>query len=230
LPSADHILIEFGMASEMIRQGIAPVPLKKDEINFNFVIYSLLSPLKPVFDSVRFLTANEITEIERPFLRPRRGSGSGDRKIWSGYTDDSERRNILRILDSSLAEYRSFVYGNRLKFSNSPYLDSTTAVINVYERSKEPASFDWPVLDRFFIKGAAGPLPKLMTAIGYRTSPRIECEYEREKLTISVDGQKYSVSFHSTSLASFLFQPTPVMNVVYKMLCEDLEEHYGIRI
>jgi hypothetical protein len=225
VPPTDHVVIDFDMVSQMIQQGTVPPQLRKGETNSYFFLYSLLTPLKPIFDSVRFLIANDITQIERPFSKPIRPVGPASRWIWSGYTEESERQNIFKILNSSLAEYSAFVCGNRFKFLNSPYLDSTTAVVYVYERSKEPNSPSWPVLDEYFIENVAGRLPKLTIAIGYCTSPRVE--HERFPV-ISVEGQKYSASSHSTTVASFLFHRTPVMNLVYSMLRGDLERHYEI--
>ncbi len=228
LPHREHVVMDFDMVSEMIRQGTVPAQIKEDQVNFPFIMYSLLTPLKPVFESVRFLIANGITQVERPFLKPIRQLGPGTRWIWSGYTEDSERGNILKTLNSSVTEYSAFVSGNRLKFLNSPYLNPSTAVVYVYEPSKRSGGSDpgsWPTLNEYFIENPVGQLPKLSVAIGYGTSPKIESE---RPPIITIDGRKYSFSNHSSLSAGFLFQRTPIKNLIYRFLSEDLQRHYEI--
>lgn len=212
----------------LVKSKIEPIAPSQASVYFSFV--SRYFPVRAAFDSLRYLLANGITEIDRPFGRRDRELSPGGNWVWSGYSPENEIGSTTHILERSLEEYSAFVSGNRFHFPNSPYLDSDTAVILEYE-PVETTSLKGPrkgpVLKEHHINNPHHALPKLSVFVRDEKHPRIDTS---KFPNIEVDGKVYSAHSSSASIASFLFGRMPVLNLISRMLSGDLSRHYGMTV
>jgi hypothetical protein len=148
--------------------------------------------------------------------------------IWSGYSPENEVSSITRVLGSSLEEYKTFVEGNRLRFPNSPYLDTKTSIIFEYAPANLDPISKSPGLNEYHVVNHN--LPKLNVIIRDSKSNRLDASRMHEGFSILLDGVTYPLVQASQSSAGFLFNRTPILNLVYRMLYSDLNKHYGIQI
>jgi hypothetical protein len=197
-------------------------PHTRSHTPFQFIIASERFPVKLAFQSLEYLLANQIKEIERPFARRNRDLIQGANWIWSGYTPESEIRSVKRILECSIEEYSAFVQGNHLRFPSSGYLDSDTSIIYEYEPAGS-RKHEGPGIKEHHINNTRKTLPKLIVKTG-EESPLIDTS---RFPVISIDGTDYSSCSSSSGEASDFFQDTPVLNQIYRMLASDLNLHYG---
>jgi len=201
---------------------IEPIAPSQATVYFSFV--SRHFPVRAAFDSLRYLLANKITEIDRPFGRRDLVLSPGRNWIWSGYSPKNETNSVTRILKHSLDEYSAFVSGNRFHFPNSPYFDSDTAIVFEYE-PVGTTSFDGPGLREHHIDNTPHTLPKLSVFV---RDQKHHCVDTSKFPNIEVDGKVYNAYSSSSSIASFFFQRTPVLNLIYRMLSSDLSRHYNM--
>lgn len=219
-----HLLLDLDEASRYLeRNDVKPVALSDTYVHF--YIRSKRFSVRSAFESLRYLSANEITTIDRPFAARRTMPLSpGANWIWSGYSRDDEVRSVMHILKSSIDEYSTFVRGNRLQFPNSPYLDSDTSIVFEYERVGS-TTFDGPGLREHHIHDPQRTLPKLSVFVKTDEERRIDTNGFP---IILINGDQYNCSSSSLGHAGFLFQPTPVLNLIYRMLTHDLSAHYNM--
>lgn len=216
------VALDFDMLSQIVmRDAVKPVP--HAERRGGFVLFSQSVSLKAVSESIRYLAANEVVTIRRPFRSRSQPPTPTDCYIWSGFTKEDEQYNIMKILRSSVEEYSRFVKGNKLRFPESVYLDNGTSIIFVYSRSRETGWRRRPALHQYVVPGALGRLPKVVAFFGDGDAPQVE---RRESPIIRIDGGEYPFNSESVSSADFLFRRTPVLNMIYRLLCDDLEQHY----
>ena len=213
--------IDLDNLQDSLRMG-SKIPHTQDHRAFQFVLASKRFPVKLAFKSLDYLLANHINRIERPFARRDRGFSQGANWIWSGYTPESEIRSVKRILECSIEEYSAFVQGNHLRFPSSRYLDSDTAIFYEYEPVGS-RKHEGPGINEYHIDNAHKTLPKL-TVKSDKESPHIDTS---RFPAISIDGTDYTSYSSSLGMASYLFQDTPVLNHIYRMLVRDLNLHYG---
>ena len=256
-PNLDHYLVQdlaYALNQYLIRMGAAIVskitprsgagfiidldwfsnylathkiePIAPSQATAHFSFISRYFPIRATFDSLRYLLANKITEIDRPFGRRDLALSSGGNKIWSGYSPENETSSVTHVLKHSLGEYSAFVSGNRFYFPNSPYLDSDTAIVFEYE-PVGTTSFDGPGLRELHIDNADHTLPKL--SIFMRDQKRHHVDSSKFP-NIEVDGKVYNAYSSSSSFASFFFHRTPVLNLIYRMLSNDLSRHYNMTV
>jgi len=193
---------------------------------FNFAISSENFPIRAAFDSLKYLVANEITEIDRIFGRRDLPFGPGKNWIWSGYSSQNEINSVIRVLEHSIEEYTAFVDGNHLKLPSSPYLDPNTAIIYEYE-PVGTTTFEGPGLREHLIDNKLHKLPKLSVFIRDREQHQVDTS---KFPNVEVEGNIYQSPSSASMIASFFFNRTPFLNLIYKMLSRDLSQHYGMTL
>lgn len=204
------------------RTRVAPIP--PSESRTHFAVGSRVFPLKSVFDSLRYLQTNDISEVQRPFSRRDRPLVSGD-YIWAGYTEDAEVHRAQVVLGASLDEYAAFLKGNRLTFAQNRYLDANISVLFEYVPSDRTPSGQGPILHEYHLDNSRRGLPRLLV----RAGPGEASEHAWPPFPqISFDGEEYECTFFSGSTADFLFEAMPVRNLIYRMLRHDLEANYSM--
>jgi hypothetical protein len=188
---------------------------KHDNLRWAFIFHQHL--LKNICDSIEYLNSSSICEIEYP-LRPPEFRG---RWIWSGYERSTEIHNISTILNTSLREYETFVRGNRLILTSSPYLDRRTAVVFCYKPVIGDDLQQWPLLTECHFDNEDNMLPKLTVIID---------EQINKKLNEIVKRINRQPIYFSSRVADFLFHKMPFANMIYNMLRNDLEKHYNFNL
>lgn len=129
---------------------------------------------------------------------------------------------MKRILECSIEEYSAFVQGNHLCFPSSRYLDSDTSIFYEYETVGSRKD-EGPGIKECHIDNMHRTLPKLIVKTD-KERPHIDIS---RFPAISIDGTDYSSYSSSSAFAYYLFEDTPVLNHIYKMLARDLNLHYG---
>lgn len=225
--SAGFIVDLDWFADYLRTTNIDPLTPGHTTVYFSFVSRSF--PIKYAFESLQYLLANQITEIHRPFAKRDLTISPGVNWVWSAYTREDEINSVARILNHCLDEYTAFVHGNRLRFSNSPYLDSNTSIIFEYEPAKPGSTsyFDGPGLREHHVDNTDHALPKLSFFVRDKDQHRVDTS---KFPNIEIDGSLHTAYSSSDSVASFLFQRTPVLNMIYRMLSHDLSHHYSMTV
>ncbi|MBN2230169.1 MAG: DUF4365 domain-containing protein [Candidatus Thorarchaeota archaeon] len=221
--SGNYIHLDLDWISRyLIEKNVEPVSLNAKSVRFS--IGSEWFSVRSAFESLRYLLAKEVAAIERPFAKraslPPWGHG-----IWSGYSQEDEVRSATHILENCLEEYATFVQGNRLRFPNSPYLDQETSIIFEYYPVKLAANYrGYSLLKEHHIRGARSGLPKLSVFV------KTEENYPvvSHRLTVKIGDFQYQAVRSTICDATFFFRQSPVLNLVYQMLSDDLSEHYDL--
>ena len=214
------ILLDLDTVANIVRQnGLKPTNLRDTAVRF--ALGSRRLSMRSVSDAIRYLTANNISTIERPFARRSR-SGHW---IWSVYAEEDAVHNIELILENSIQEYASFVTGNRLKLPNSPYLDPNVSIIYEYEPFSIAAPGEEPGISEYHVANPLRQMPKVAVYVKRGEDKKIGGD---KFPIITINGVVHHASFQSIGTADFLFYRTPVLNMVYRMLKRDLEKHYPI--
>lgn len=220
-----HIIMDLDSLSDFLRR-YPMKPVASTRVPVNFSIQSRSFPVKAAFDALRYLVANQIKDVLRPFGRRDLPPSPGRDWILSGYSSNNEISSITHVLSHSIEEYKVFTENNRFNFPKSPYLDSNTSVIFEYEPIGS-TEFDGPGFREHHIDNIHHALPKQLVFIRDAEHHHVDTS---KFPNIAVDGTVYSASSSSNGFASFFFQPTPVLNLIYRMLSHDLSEHYKMTI
>lgn len=198
--------------------------LSPGSVPVRFSVGSRHFPISTVFDALRNLMNLDIHEIERPFARRSQSQIPGD-WIWSGYTQADEIRNIALMMERALPEYSEFVSQNGFNFPESKYLGSSTAIISEYEPVSTPKLWPGPILREHHLNNQNHKLPKFTFIILTEGSSPVDVSNFPE---IIYKGASYSAILSAHVDASFFFTRTPMLNLLYRMLENDLADRYGI--
>ncbi len=212
-----------------LAQSIRPGKVEPTDIGDSTVYFSITSrsfPVTAAFDSLKYLTAAGITEIERSFGRRDLPLSPGKNFIWSGYSTKNEIGSVTRILRHSIEEYTALVEHHHLKLPESPYLDPNTAIIYEYEPA-ETTPFDGPGLREYFVDNELHRLPKLSVYVRDQQNHHVDATKFPE---LTIEGNVYTSVSSSSMIASFFFQNIPFLRFIYRMLSQDLSLHYGITL
>jgi len=223
--SSTQITIDLDILSNLVQStGITPV--SSPHTSANFIIQSRSFPVKTAYDALRYLTANQIAVITRLIGKRDLPLSPGGNWIWSGYTHKNEIDSVTNILNHSVEEYKVFVKKNRFQFPNSPYLDLNTSIIFEYEPIGS-TNFGGPGIREHHVANINHLLPQQLVFVkGSEHNPVEMSKFPQ----IKIDGTAYDCSFSSTGIASFFFQRTPLLNLLYRMLSHDLLKHYDVTI
>ncbi len=216
-----RIIMDLDSLSNFLRNHPMK-PAASKHVPVNLIIRSKSFPVNTAFDALRYLVANQIKEVLRPFGKRDIPLQPGKNWIWSGYSSNNEINSITHVLNHAMEEYRIFVQNNRFHLPISPYLDSNMSIIFEYEPIGS-TKFDGPGLREYHIDNIHHTLPKQLVFI--RDSQHHHIDDSKFPI-VEVDGTVYSVSLLSQSIASFFFQRTPFLNLIYRMLSHDFSEHY----
>jgi len=223
--------IDLNALSTYLSKSTPPQIDPKDVIP-PFFIVSNGFPIRLAFESLQFLKVKKTANISRIFGLPDVDLSikNGPFYIWSRYSLENESASVTRVLNSSLEEYKTFIEGNRLRFANSSYLDTNTSIIFEYEPAYLSPISKHPVLDEYHVVNYNRNLPKLNVIIKDPKSNSLDATQMHKVSSIMLDGITYSCDYCSLSDAGFLFNRTPIINLVYRMLYSDLNKHYGIQV
>jgi len=203
----------FARSERSLPQSVEGEPLQTRVIDDS-------GKLNALRDAIMYLEANEVRHVARPFPSPIRLLLDSAGSFSSSLTEDEEIDIVRRVLDHSLDEYAAFARGNRLCFPDSPYLDRHACLHYRYQRG--PGGFPW--LSEFVLRDLAHCLPRV--SVCFCDQPAQGIEIRDDPFAVTIDGREYCASECRSSDASFLFRPTPTLNMAYRMLSVDLERHY----
>ncbi len=217
-------LIQSRISYYLKQNKVEPIDLGGPIVNF--AISSENFPIRAAFDSVKYLVANEITEIDRIYGRRDQAPAKGTNWIWSSYSRQNEVVSVTRILEYSIEEYTAFVNGNHLKLPESPYIDPNIAIIYEYE-PVGTNRFEGPGLREHFIDNKLHKLPKLSVFIKDQEQHHVDTS---KFPNVEVEGNIYQSPSSASMIAGFFFHETPFLNLIYKMLSSDLSKHYDMTL
>lgn len=93
----DPVILDFDMVSQSAR-NTSLEPMQPSEAAVRFALYSPRTPLKQISESIRYLSSNQVSTIQR-ILRPRSLTlEPGASWIWSGFSEPDLEHNIMSIL------------------------------------------------------------------------------------------------------------------------------------
>ena len=200
-------------------------PILPSEFSGSFSINSNHFPITAVFDALRYILSTGAKTIQRPFIRRDLSLLKNGDWIWSGYDHNSEIKNITLMLNNAIPEYSEFIRQNRLKLHNSKYLDKSTTVLMEYEPTFRSDSLG-PILREHYLNNSSQSLPKSIVSICSDDNPPSDMfEFPH----IKFNGNRYESFASSENSADILFSNTPMLNLLYRMLINDLSDQYGIK-
>ncbi len=202
-------------------------PVFHPEIPLQFLVNTRRISFPAALQAFRYLVNSSTDAIVRPLARRSRSLASGEHWIWSGYSEEDEIRNVTTVLENSLEEYRAFVEGNRLKFPKSPYLDPNIAVIYEYISHRITESHKGPIINEHHVDNSQRQLPKLSVFTVTDGKSSVDTAWW-PRPTLRIEGHEYLSMSSSQGVADFLFQTTPFLNMIYRMLRYDLEANYNL--
>jgi hypothetical protein len=201
--------------------------IKASKLSKRFTLISRTIPLNYVFESLEFLSQENIKEISRPFHRRETIKGSF---VWDAYSYDHEIENIKKIILNSINEYKSFLEGNKLSFENSDYLNPDIKIICEYESSQiqknengSPFFNSEPILRFWKLKDPDLTLPKII----FEDKKNSNILMNIDKRYLLFEGKEYEFDEYIDSSVGYLFQETPTLNLIYRMLERDIRKKYG---
>lgn len=213
------IRIDFEMISSMVLSG--RIKKRTDaKAAAPWALFSSRSRLKAVREAIEYLMATGVETVSNPLARPSRPPRG--RMIWSLFSREEEIHNAQFVLSHTLAEYSAFIRGNHLRFHSSPYLDATTTIAFLYCPSNGDEKV--PALGEFHIANPNFVLPKVV----FQLVDNLSFHFGKD-FTIQINGQAYSPGASSISEASFLVHRQPMLSSVYRLLANDLADHYSMR-
>lgn len=214
---------DLDMVSYAVERG-GITPLYFDNPPIRVELHSRSLSLTAVHNALRYLEANEVDSVSRLYRTPSKQLGPGLHFLWEAYTQDEEEENVSLILSNAVEEYCEFIRGNRLKLSESAFLDKSMAIVYVYTPRTAVPSDAEPKVEEYQIENQGGALSK--TTIVYDDTQKHEVQ--RDGFKVKINGQEFRLERWSISQAGFLFQETPILNLLYRMLRQDLQRHYQI--
>lgn len=218
------VTMDIGSVSAFIK-GHHITPVKLADTSARIVLTGKDVNMQSVFDAVRYLTSQKIGSIGRIYT-PRKKRDFHKNWRWTGFSKEEEAQYVSDIVQLSFQDYREFVDGNHFAFPRSAYLDKETAFI--YEYEVDDSVYPWysPHLSIYRIKDSHGKLPKLTVKAVAKSGEHLR---KPEGRVITLDGEEYQLAYISEGNGGHLYSDTPISTLVYGMLQEDLEKHYGIK-
>jgi hypothetical protein len=191
-----------------------------------FSLTSKNVPIKAAFTSLDYLIAQDVNQVRRSFAIPDYESNQRGNWIWCAYSFEDEIRSVKHILEKCVDQYSEFISGNRIRLTNSPYLDQDTSIIFVYESSFSRDISRGPLLKEYHLENAREKLPKVTVLIKDDVPSHNSVDGSNYP-EIRYHGDIYKAKSASHSVASFFFQRTPFLRMIYRMLIDDLQATYG---
>ena len=218
------VSINLDFAESYIQSNeVEPVP--PSSVSTYYSISSHYIPIRSVFDALRNVVDTDIKIIKRPFIRQDPElQAAGGWVVWSGYKPEDEICNVNLMLKNAIPEYSNFIQRNRLKLPESRYLDKSTSIIMEYRPTFISDGLG-PLLHIDYLCNQSQSLPKFAVLISSDEKWSIDRSTFPE---VNYNGVKYESIKSTESTADFLFSSTPMLNLLYRMLTNDLSEHYGI--
>jgi hypothetical protein len=223
--SGGYFHLDLDWVSRYLAENDVP-PVSPNDCPVHFSMGTRWFSVRSAFESLRYLLANEIVSIDRPFARRTIALPPGSHWMWSGFSREDEISSVTRILTKSAEEYTAFVRGNRLRFPNSPYLDAMTSIVFQYEPAKPAEGFTGgPNLEEYHIVDPHQRLPKVSVFVKSEKDREIDVvDYP----IITILENQYQAASWAYGVADFLFERMPVLNLIYRMLARDLSNHYDM--
>ncbi|MEL7659214.1 MAG: hypothetical protein AAGU75_25275, partial [Bacillota bacterium] len=218
------VSINLDFAESYIQSNeVEPVP--PSSVSTYYSISSHYIPIRSVFDALRNVVDTDIKIIKRPFIRQDPElQAAGGWVVWSGYKPEDEICNVNLMLKNAIPEYSKFIQRNRLKLPESRYLDKSTSIIMEY-RPTFISDGVKPLLHIDYLCNQSQSLPKFAVLISSDEKWSIDRSTFPE---VNYNGVKYESIKSTESTADFLFSSTPMLNLLYRLLTNDLSEHYDI--
>lgn len=188
-----------------------------------FRLDSSLFSIRSVVESLDYLIAAEIKTIFRPFAKRKPGA----RRIWEGFSTSDEIQSVAHVLENAVSEYSEFVEKNQFHFPNSHFLNEETAIVFEYKPALQGDSISRPKLSQYLVRNINGYLPKVYVFVSSDDDHFLDLE---EHLTMKVKSNSFSVIAINDFDGAFLFHDTPIYDLIYKMLSEDLRQHFNLSI
>ena len=126
-----------------------------------------------------------------------------------------------------MSEYESFIRGCAFSLEGSPYLDPATAIVFDYVSAHDQPSGTGPGLHEYHLQNADGELPKTTVL---RTSMKQNRDGANCDSRVVIKGAPREVLRRISRSADFFFQGTPLLDLVYRLLADDLKRKYGIDV
>lgn len=183
-------------------------------------------PLKVAFQTIRLFSELGVSAIERRFrnadleYRP-----PPNNFIWSCYSKEREIENVGAILECVVNEYESFIRGCAFSPEDSPYLDPATAIVFEYVSAHDQPEGTGPSLYEYHLRNVDRGLPKT-TVLRASMEQSRDCANRDSKVVIG--GVPREAQLTISRSADFFFQGTPLLDLVYRWLADDLKRKYGI--
>ncbi len=161
--------------------------------------------------------------VERLYRRPTyRGTGPW---IWSDYSNDDALFNVRVIFENFGDVYRRFVELNGMDYEVLKPFSNTSKLVIFYDPSKIPDS-GTPRIWQYQLTSKDEPVGTPLVQVFPGTGPAIKRDGSGHPI-VELEGKSYRVESHSVYEASFVFQRTPMLTLVYETLEKKLDVALG---
>ena len=194
----------------------------------SYVLSSNICPIRSSFESLALLSSLGVLAITQRFRsRDLDHQSPPNNLIWSCYSRQRETDNVTELLKRVIGEYEVFVHGNAFQLESSPYLDRTTSVVFEYVSFYDNPVGQGPVLHECHLRDPHRALEKTSVFVAGASSKVAEA---RPGSSIVINNVRFEVTRVVSRSADFFFGHSPLSNLIYRLLADDLRRQYKMTV
>jgi len=222
----DFIMSLTGAERRRELEELVTMRAEGGDLRMSIPIDSRKLPFHMILQFLSYLKAKNIKEVDRPFAQKdysRLGKSGG--WVWNVFSPDVVEKNLKTLFRNLPLVYKDIVSQNFPSLANElPMLGDTTKLIVVFDAKETYNSpNDFPSIELYYLRG--GSKEDLAIAV-YRKGGEPNVSPEQLGKTITLDGKNYTLPSMSRAILNFIFEDTPTLNFVYKILEENLKNYF----
>lgn len=222
LPALERIAGIISSQPDLVGEDELREFLAADDQAYSSQLLVAFPALRPVLEALDYFASIGDTTVHRVYRQ------ETVLPLWTTDAAD-QKHNLETILLNARAQYKLFLAGNRLPGVASPqYLNEDRAIIYFADLSnwRDPNAFH--TITEAIAFNDAGELPRVQ--FFDRNLPMEREQKAKNVGVLDTGSKKVELESYSSGWANYLFDPRPMLNVVYDMFTNDLQESYGLSL
>lgn len=213
-PGIIHMMLPRDVSKEVDEAVKNKTQIRPVTIGSSRVSYRIL------FDLLEYCRVSGLQKIERIY-KPR--TSNLGRMIWDGYKEEDAFYNFKIVYENFEKVYSEFLKLNGLNDSALALFKEQELLVCKYAHPNPPLK-DYPCQNIYQLIPDCGHcsiprvvvLPPNDNSFTYTKPLKGKCEAK-------LGNEKFALKSYSVGIADFLFQDNPILNLVYRTLCDRLE-------